>query len=84
MVSVTVLIDKLTYLERCVGVESDSAVRKRVIDAQDCALLVQREVAETLRRGSGSNGVRITGEVPLSSVLPRPVWKRLLRLQSPK
>ena len=82
MVSVTVLIDKLTNLERCVGVESDFAIRKRVIEAQDYALLIQREVAETLRGRSGHNGVRITGDFPLIAVVPRSVWSRLLRFQS--
>jgi hypothetical protein len=49
MMSVTALIDKLTNIERSIGVESNSTIRNQVIEAQDCALLIQREIVEILR-----------------------------------
>ena len=51
MVSVTALIDKLTDIELSIGIESHSTIRHQVIEAQDCALLIQREVAEILCGG---------------------------------
>lgn len=59
MTSISVLIDKLTNIELSVGLE-DYALRNKVIDAQDCALQVQREVAEILRRRSQCNAVLLT------------------------
>ena len=49
MVSVTALIDKLTEIERSIGAESNSTIRTQVIEAQDCALLIQREIVGILR-----------------------------------
>lgn len=68
MTSVTALIDKLTNIEQSVGLE-DYALRNKVIDAQDCALLVQREVAEILRRRSSCNAVLLTAYLRFGRLL---------------
>jgi hypothetical protein len=59
MMSVTVLIDKLTEIQRSIGVESDYTIHNQVIDAQDLALQVQAETAEILRIESRRNAARI-------------------------
>jgi len=47
--TITALIVKLTDNERSIGVETNSAIRNRIIDAQDYALDLQKEIMEVLR-----------------------------------
>jgi hypothetical protein len=44
------LIEKLIDIERSIGREDASTLRGKVIDAQDCALRMQKEMIESLRR----------------------------------
>jgi hypothetical protein len=48
----SVLLDKLTMIERSIGVQTNTTVRNLVIDAQDCVLEMQKTKAEDLRRKS--------------------------------
>jgi hypothetical protein len=45
----SVLLDKLTMIERSIGVQTNTAVRNLVLDAQDCVLEMQKTRAEDLR-----------------------------------
>jgi hypothetical protein len=73
MMTITALIDKLTDIERSIGVESNSTIRNRIIDAQDYALEMQREIGEILR------GRPNTDPCPsLESTLPRSGWRNAL------
>jgi hypothetical protein len=74
--SVAVLIDKLSEIERSIGVETDQTIRDQVIDAQDCALRVQAEVADMLRIESIQEAVRIVPDVFLDAQLPHSSWQR--------
>jgi hypothetical protein len=53
-----VLIGKLLDIERAIGIEDSSSLRTRIIDAQDCALQVQKRAIEELRVRSGFSIVR--------------------------
>jgi hypothetical protein len=46
-----ILLDKLIEIERSIGVETNTTLRKQVLDAQDCVLEMQREMVENLRKG---------------------------------
>ena len=59
MVSVTALIDKLTEIQRSIGVESEFVIHKQVLDAQDCVLQLQAEIAQVLRIESRQNTARM-------------------------
>jgi hypothetical protein len=59
MVSVTALIEKLTDIERSIGVENNATIRFQVIDAQDCVLLIQKEIVEILGGEPPSAQVRV-------------------------
>jgi hypothetical protein len=73
LMTITALIDKLTDIERSIGVESNSTIRSRIIDAQDYALEMQREIGEILR------GRPQTDFCPsLKSPLPRSGWRNTL------
>jgi len=76
MTAVTELIDKLTCIELSVGVASDAMVRDMVIDAQDCALQIQGEVAEALRIRCGRNMAQVVSGPCLRELLPHPGWHR--------
>jgi hypothetical protein len=75
MMSVAVLIDKLSEIERSIGVETDQTIRNQVIDAQDCALRVQAEIVEMLRIESIQDAVRIVPDVFMEASLPRSGWR---------
>ncbi len=47
-----VLLRKLIELERAIGVESESTIRHRVLDAEDCLLNLQRAQIDYYRAGS--------------------------------
>jgi|HubBroStandDraft_1064217.scaffolds.fasta_scaffold713736_1 hypothetical protein len=49
----SVLLDKLTMIERSIGVQTNTTLRNLVLDAQDCVLELQRTRAEDLRRNPG-------------------------------
>ena len=76
MTNVTVLIDKLTDIELSIGVDDDFALRNMVIDAQDCALMLQREVAEVLCSKSRCNAVRPTSYLCIGGLLIQLGWRR--------
>jgi hypothetical protein len=46
------LLEKLIQLERSIGVETETTLRRQVIDAQDCVLAMQKEIAENFRKES--------------------------------
>jgi hypothetical protein len=48
----TLLLDKLTQIERAVGVETNITVRLMILEAQDCLLEMQKAKAERLHRES--------------------------------
>lgn len=48
----SVLLDKLTMIERSIGVQTATTLRNLVIDAQECVLEMQKTAAEDLRRKS--------------------------------
>jgi hypothetical protein len=78
MVGVTTLLDKLTALERSIAVEEELALRKRVIDAQDCVLLIQREMVETLRQAPRNITLQIVPDVSSEPRPPQSGWRRVL------
>jgi hypothetical protein len=49
-VHINILMEKLIEIERSIGVETNTTVRKQVLDAQDYLLGMQREIAEKLRK----------------------------------
>jgi hypothetical protein len=51
---ISTLLDKLTDIERALGRETETMIRYRIIDAQDHAVLIQKQVVEELRIRSGS------------------------------
>jgi hypothetical protein len=59
----TLLIDKLTEIQRSIGVEGNPTILKQAIEAQDCALQIQAEIAEMLRLESIQDAVRIVPDV---------------------
>ena len=76
MLSITVLIDKLTEIERCIGVEGDLVIRNQLIDAQDCALRVQAEIAEMLRPEHRQDAMQVPSGGSSEPELPLPGWRR--------
>jgi hypothetical protein len=44
-----VLLEKLIDIERSLGVETTISVHKKVIEAQECLLAIQKEMAESSR-----------------------------------
>ena len=46
-----ILLQKLIEIEKSIGVETNTTLRKQVLDAQDCVLQIQKETAENLRKG---------------------------------
>jgi hypothetical protein len=76
--SVTELINRLSEIERSIGVESNHTIQKQVIDAQDCALRVQAEIAEMLHIESIEDAVRIVPDVFLEPLSPISGWHRAL------
>jgi|HubBroStandDraft_2_1064218.scaffolds.fasta_scaffold345713_2 hypothetical protein len=54
---ITTLLDKLTDIEQALGRENEMMIRRRIIEAQDYALGIQKQVIEELRIRSGSSVV---------------------------
>ncbi|HEY1767873.1 MAG TPA: hypothetical protein VGG26_09470 [Terracidiphilus sp.] len=48
--TVNIVLEKLIEIERSIGVETDTNLRKQVLDAQDYILEIQKEIVEKLRR----------------------------------
>jgi hypothetical protein len=46
---ISTLLDKLTDIESALGRETETMIRYRIIDAQDYALRIQKQVIEELR-----------------------------------
>ena len=55
------LIQKLRELRRAIGVEDVTTVLRMVIEAEECALQVQRETPEQLRRTSRLESIGLGG-----------------------
>lgn len=49
----TILLQKLVEIERSIGVESDSDLRRKVLDAEECLLQMHSELVERLRANEG-------------------------------
>jgi hypothetical protein len=49
------LLEKLFEIERSIGVEEPCVVRSKVMDAQECILQMQKEMAEVLRIAARSD-----------------------------
>jgi uncharacterized membrane protein len=47
-----VLLEKLNKIERALDVEERATIREMLRDAQQCALQIQRETPEQMRRDS--------------------------------
>jgi hypothetical protein len=73
MKTITALIDKLTEIEKSVGLENNSTIRNQIIDAQDYALEIQREIAEVLR-----GSLHTAPELSLVSPPHRSGWRNAL------
>jgi hypothetical protein len=52
MTSLTALLNKLTEIEQSIGREDDHAIRTKVMDAQNFALLLQKELMDILLKES--------------------------------
>jgi hypothetical protein len=52
IMNTVVLLQKLGEIERALDVEERATIRKMVLDAQQCALQLQRESPEQMRRDS--------------------------------
>ncbi|MGA3045715.1 MAG: hypothetical protein ABSD67_03790 [Terracidiphilus sp.] len=50
MTNLSTLIEKLTDIERSIGVESNYVLLSKVIDAHDCALQMQKDALGATRR----------------------------------
>jgi hypothetical protein len=46
---ISTLLAKLTDIERALGKENETTIRHRIIDAQDYALRIQKQMIEELR-----------------------------------
>ena len=55
------LIQKLRDIRRAIGVEDATAVLKMVIEAEECALQIQQETPEQIRRTSRFESVGLGG-----------------------
>lgn len=51
-----ILLEKLIDIEQSIGVETDSTLRRKVLDAQDCLLRMQGELVERLRNHAVESG----------------------------
>jgi hypothetical protein len=47
-----VILEKLLDIDRALGREDTTVIRKKIIEAQDCVLNMQKAQAESLRVGS--------------------------------
>jgi hypothetical protein len=52
----SVLLEKLVQIERSIGIETNNTLRAMVLDAQDCALALQKSLAQHLRAESRRAG----------------------------
>jgi hypothetical protein len=73
--TITTLLDKLIDIESSLGVESNLTIRKRIIDAQDYALGMQREMAEILRECTLHKQAHVISDPSLTSPAPRSGWR---------
>jgi hypothetical protein len=73
MRTITNLIEKLIDIESSIGVKTNLTVRKQIVEAQDYALELQRELAEVLR----GRPQTASGPSP-ESHLPRFGWRDAL------
>jgi hypothetical protein len=61
--SPNLILEQLLDIERSIGVETNAIVRKKVQDAEDSLLLLQKETVDNLRkefRGNESRSIHIT------------------------
>ena len=52
------LLDRLFEIERSIDVENPTAIRDKLIDAEECVLRMQNEICEVLRIISASDADR--------------------------
>jgi hypothetical protein len=52
------LLDQLLDIERSIGVDTNVVLRKKVQDAEDCLLRMQKETAEKLRKETGNGDLQ--------------------------
>jgi hypothetical protein len=52
------LLEKLFEIERSIGVETPMVLRSKVVDAEECVLRMQKEIADVLRLISVSDSYR--------------------------
>lgn len=48
--NINILLEKLIEIEQSIGVETNSTLRKQVLDMQDTLLAMQKEMVEQLRK----------------------------------
>jgi hypothetical protein len=78
MKTITDLIEKLIDIEGSIGVKTNFAIRKLIVEAQDYALELQREMGEVLRSMSRQNVLQPIPAASLTSPGPRSGWHRAL------
>jgi hypothetical protein len=64
--SPNLILEQLLDIERSIGVETNAIVRKKVQDAEDSLLLLQKETVDNLRkefRGNESRSIHITNSL---------------------
>jgi hypothetical protein len=59
MTSLTALLNKLTEIEQSVGREDDHVLRTRIVEAQDCALRLQKELMDILLKESREKAAQL-------------------------
>jgi hypothetical protein len=52
------LLEQLLDIERSIGIETNDALRRKVQDAEDCLVQLQKEIAENLHKESGRSTPR--------------------------
>jgi hypothetical protein len=58
--NISALLDKLTDIELSIGRETNATIRNKVLAAQDCALELQKELADNLRKESRYQSPRMS------------------------
>jgi hypothetical protein len=80
------LLDKLIRIERAIGVESNLAVHKMLIEAEDCLLELAKERAESLSRDAAQPLLDEHAAPEIDPCLPGVLFtgraKRLLEMMS--
>jgi hypothetical protein len=78
MKTISDLIEKLIDIESSIGVKTNIAIRKQIVEAQDYALEMQREMNEVLRGMSRQNALQSIPAASLIPPAPHSGWHRAL------